>query len=100
MDTRGSAALVVFNIGHDIGILTPMIFTILVLVTIFTTMMTCSLLRLFGIFSVDTPQPGTRSAAASAIGGTTIVNLPLAEKTGRTHQPYSPLPRRRDRETL
>jgi Kef-type K+ transport system membrane component KefB len=49
MNTRGLVELVVLNIGYDIGVLTPKIFTMLVLMAIVTTMMTRPLLRLFGI---------------------------------------------------
>ena len=49
MNTRGLVELVVLNIGYDIGVLTPKIFTMLVIMAIVTTMMTGPLLRLFGI---------------------------------------------------
>jgi K+:H+ antiporter len=49
MNTRGLVELVVLNIGYDIGILTPKIFTMLVIMAIVTTMMTGPLLRLFRI---------------------------------------------------
>src|SRR4029077_1507648 len=57
MNTRGLVELVVLNIGYDIGILTPKIFTMLVIMAIVTTMMTGPLLRLFGIV-------GAKAAAA------------------------------------
>ena len=49
MNTRGLVELVVLNIGYDIGILTPKMFTMLVMMAIVTTMMTSPLLRLFGV---------------------------------------------------
>jgi Kef-type K+ transport system membrane component KefB len=49
MNTRGLVELVVLNIGYDIGVLTPKIFTMLVIMAIVTTMMTGPLLRLFGV---------------------------------------------------
>jgi len=49
MNTRGLMELIVLNIGYDIGVLTPKIFTMLVIMAIVTTMMTGPLLRLFGI---------------------------------------------------
>lgn len=49
MNTRGLVELVVLNIGYDIGILTPKMFTMLVVMAIVTTLMTGPLLRLFGI---------------------------------------------------
>jgi Kef-type K+ transport system membrane component KefB len=56
MNTRGLVELVVLNIGYDIGVLTPKIFTMLVIMAIVTTMMTGPLLRLFGIVG---PDPAT-----------------------------------------
>lgn len=40
MNTRGMMALVVLNIGYDLGIISPTIFTMLVIMILFTTMMT------------------------------------------------------------
>jgi Kef-type K+ transport system membrane component KefB len=49
MNARGLVELVVLNIGYDLGILTPKMFTMLVIMAIVTTMMTGPLLRLFGL---------------------------------------------------
>lgn len=46
MNTRGLMELVVLNIGYDIGILSPSIFAMMVVMAIFTTMMTGPLLTL------------------------------------------------------
>jgi len=62
MNTRGLVELVVLNIGYDIGILTPKMFTMLVIMAIVTTMMTGPLLRLFGV--VD-PAPAERIRLAA-----------------------------------
>jgi Kef-type K+ transport system membrane component KefB len=64
MNTRGLVELVVLNIGYDIGVLPPKMFTMLVMMAIITTMMTGPLLRLFGIVGADairasTPSRGT-----------------------------------------
>jgi Kef-type K+ transport system membrane component KefB len=48
-NTCGLVELVVLNIGYDIGVLTPKIFTMLVIMAIVTTMMTGPPLRLLGI---------------------------------------------------
>jgi hypothetical protein len=53
MNTRRLVELVVLNIGYDIGILTPKIFTMLVIMAIVTTMMTGPLLRLFRIVGAN-----------------------------------------------
>jgi Kef-type K+ transport system membrane component KefB len=57
MNTRGLVELVVLNIGYEIGVLTPKIFTILVLMALVTTMMTGPLLRLLGIVGPDAARP-------------------------------------------
>lgn len=46
MNTRGLVELVVLNIGLDLGILSPRLFTILVLMALVTTLMTVPALRL------------------------------------------------------
>lgn len=46
MNTRGLMQLVVLTIGYDLGIISPTIFTMMVLMAIVTTMMTAPLLRL------------------------------------------------------
>jgi len=58
MNTRGLVELVVLNIGYDIGILTPKIFTMLVIMAIVTTMMTGPLLRLFRIVGANAAAAG------------------------------------------
>jgi len=46
MNARGLMELIVLNIGFDLGILSPQIFAILVLMAITTTLMTAPLLSL------------------------------------------------------
>jgi Kef-type K+ transport system membrane component KefB len=41
MNTRGLVELIVLNIGYDLGVLPPAIFTMLVLMALVTTFMTC-----------------------------------------------------------
>ncbi len=48
MNTRGLMELVALNIGYDLGMLSPRIFTILVIMALVTTAMTGPLLTLFG----------------------------------------------------
>ena len=48
MNTRGSMELITLNIGYDLGILPPRIFTMLVIMAVVTTMLTGPLLTLFG----------------------------------------------------
>jgi Kef-type K+ transport system membrane component KefB len=40
MNTRGLVELIALNIGYDLGILSPRIFSMLVLMALFTTFMT------------------------------------------------------------
>ena len=47
MNARGLMELIVLNIGYDLGILSPRIFTMLVIMAVLTTMMTAPLLALF-----------------------------------------------------
>jgi Kef-type K+ transport system membrane component KefB len=46
MNTRGLMELIVLNIGYDLGVLSPEIFAIMVLMAISTTFMTGPLLNL------------------------------------------------------
>ena len=48
MNTRGLVELVVLNIGADIGLLPPMLFTMLTLMALVTTAMTSPLLNVLG----------------------------------------------------
>ncbi|MBB6093894.1 Kef-type K+ transport system membrane component KefB [Povalibacter uvarum] len=49
MNTRGLMELIALNIGYDLGILSPRIFTMLVIMAVVTTMMTGPLLTLLGV---------------------------------------------------
>ena len=46
MNTRGLVELVILNIGLDLGILTPALFSIMVLMALITTLMTTPLIRI------------------------------------------------------
>ena len=48
MNTRGLMELIALNIGYDLGILSPRIFTMLVIMALVTTILTGPLLTLFG----------------------------------------------------
>jgi Kef-type K+ transport system membrane component KefB len=57
MNTRGLTELVVLNIGYDLGVITPQIFTMLVIMALTTTLMTGPLLDLINrIFKTKTAQ--------------------------------------------
>lgn len=51
MNTRGLMELIVLNIGYDLGILTPALFAILVIMALSTTFMTGPLLDLIDYYS-------------------------------------------------
>jgi len=47
MNTRGMVELVALNIGLDLGVISPLVFTLLVLMAIITTFMATPILELF-----------------------------------------------------
>ena len=51
MNTRGLMELIVLNIGYDLGILSPTVFTMMVLMALITTFMTCPALSFIDYFS-------------------------------------------------
>ncbi len=51
MNTRGLMELIVLNIGYDLGILSPTLFTIFVIMALTTTFMTGPLLDAINFFS-------------------------------------------------
>lgn len=57
MNTRGLVELVVLNIGYDLGILTPEIFAMLVIMALVTTFMTAPALNLIDKFFRKKPKP-------------------------------------------
>jgi Kef-type K+ transport system membrane component KefB len=63
MNTRGLMELIALNIGYDLGILSPRIFTMLVIMALATTMLTGPLLKLFGGQPVlaNSPQEASRA---------------------------------------
>jgi Kef-type K+ transport system membrane component KefB len=63
MNTRGLMELIALNIGYDLGILSPRIFTMLVIMALTTTILTGPLLTLFGGQSVLANSPEEASRA-------------------------------------
>ena len=61
MNTRGLMELIALNIGYDLGILSPAIFTMLVIMALVTTFMTGPLLTLLSRRSAEAPA-GSYSA--------------------------------------
>jgi Kef-type K+ transport system membrane component KefB len=58
MNTRGLVELIVLNIGFDLGILSPRIFTMMVLMALVTTCMTGPLLSLGDFLSSKSARDG------------------------------------------
>jgi Kef-type K+ transport system membrane component KefB len=67
MNTRGLVELIALNLGYDLGVLSPRIFTMLVLMALITTLMTGPLLHLRGVLS------RRRARIATLAGGETLV---------------------------
>lgn len=72
MNTRGLVELVVLNIGYDLGLASPRLFTMLVIMALVTTFMTAPLLRWIhhdrlstGNMKSASPAPEPRPTAAS-----------------------------------
>jgi Kef-type K+ transport system membrane component KefB len=63
MNTRGLMELIALNIGYDLGILSPRIFTMLVIMALATTVLTGPLLTLFGRQRVEIEDLEARSPA-------------------------------------
>ena len=57
MNTRGLMELIALNIGYDLGILSPRIFTMFVIMALVTTMLTGPLLSLFSRSAAAFPAP-------------------------------------------
>ncbi|MEP7052403.1 MAG: cation:proton antiporter [Pseudomonadota bacterium] len=69
MNTRGLMELIVLNLGLDLGVISPRIFTMMVIMALVTTFMTTPLLKLVAAASLlaeDTPKPALPSAALPA----------------------------------
>ncbi len=66
MNTRGLMELVVLNIGYDLGILSPKIFTMLVIMALVTTFMTAPLLTLINRIYKDKNIPNSQSPIPSS----------------------------------
>ena len=72
MNTRGLMELVVLNIGYDLGIISPGLFVVLVLMAIFTTLLTGPLLGL-----IEKLWPEQRNNNKNAISNSADPRLAL-----------------------
>jgi Kef-type K+ transport system membrane component KefB len=56
LNTRGLVELIVLNIGYNVGVFSPTLFTMLVVMALVTTMCTSPLLNLLGIQNDESPK--------------------------------------------
>jgi Kef-type K+ transport system membrane component KefB len=68
MNTRGLMELVVLNIGYDLGIITPALFVVMVLMAIFTTLMTGPMLGLIERFWPEKKKKTEESPIGKSAG--------------------------------
>jgi Kef-type K+ transport system membrane component KefB len=65
LNTRGLVELIVLNIGYSVGVFSPTLFTMLVVMALVTTMCTTPLLNLLGI--EDNSKPGKQAGDTSIL---------------------------------
>jgi Kef-type K+ transport system membrane component KefB len=74
MNCRGLTELVVLNIGLSLGIIKPALFSVLVVMTLVTTMMTDPLLRLTSRAGVQEEEHGRGQDLGARRSGDTVVS--------------------------
>jgi len=57
MNTRGLMELIVLNVGLDLGVLSPVLFTMFVIMAVVTTLVTTPILHQLRDSSVQSPVP-------------------------------------------
>src|SRR5581483_12492306 len=68
MNTRGLMELVILNIGLDIGVISPALFSMMVLMALVTTFMTTPILRLICAKELEESEAQFLAKAAQAQG--------------------------------
>ena len=63
MNARGLMELIILNIGLDKGIITPRLFTIMVMMTILTTLLATPIFNLIYLRTAQVPGPFAAEAA-------------------------------------
>lgn len=66
MNTRGLVELIVLNLGYDLGILSPRVFAMMVLMALTTTLMTGPLLSLAGLWGRRGAVPAAEASSVAA----------------------------------
>ena len=72
MNTRGLVELIVLNIGLDLGVLSPTLFAMLVIMALVTTMMASPLLPLFGYRQKEPQEQGITGDSEGYVQGQTL----------------------------
>jgi Kef-type K+ transport system membrane component KefB/nucleotide-binding universal stress UspA family protein len=81
MNTRGLIELIVLNIGLDLGVISPTLFTMLVLMALVTTFMTTPLLEwVYPMSQIERDEDEAVGVAAS--GGFTVLMCVAYDRTG------------------
>jgi Kef-type K+ transport system membrane component KefB len=75
MNTRGLMELIVLNAGLDLGVISPKLFTMMVLMALTTTIATTPLLQVLGVGSSTVPSRTRDSDAAGDVGNAKIMAL-------------------------
>jgi len=81
MNTRGLVELVALNIGLDLGVISPMLFTMMVIMALVTTFITTPLLQLVypqAELARELDEPVPAAAVAVAAAGGSITPVPAA----------------------
>jgi Kef-type K+ transport system membrane component KefB len=94
MNTRGLMALIVLNIGLDLGVISPKIFTMMVMMALLTTVMTTPLMKLF---ASSAALPATIASRRSS--GNRPARLP-GQWTIRKTEPSEPSAAARNSQTM
>ena len=67
LNTRGLIALVVFNIGLELRVISVAVFSMLVIMALVNTILTTWLLDFFGLTGLMKRAPGSEAAVAAAV---------------------------------
>jgi Kef-type K+ transport system membrane component KefB len=65
LNTRGLVELIVLNIAYSLGVFSPTLFTMMVVMALITTMLTTPILTLLGIRGTAKKQPGSVPVSVS-----------------------------------
>lgn len=80
MNTRGLIELIVLNIGLDLGVISPALFTMMVLMALLTTFMTTPLLEL--VYPIEAMARDEEDASRTAASGFTVLMCVAYDRSG------------------